>query len=195
MKNNDTINKPLLFEGRSEWRAWLASNHNSAASAWLVIRKKGADAGGVYYDDAVEEAICSGWIDGKMQSVDAATYILRFSPRRKNSIWSKLNRNRAQALINSGQMTEAGLETIKQAKANGRWQAAYSSKEKPPLPADLEKALRKAPPAWKNFNAFANSYQTMYIGWIKDAKRPETRAGRIRKVVERLRQNIKPGMM
>jgi uncharacterized protein YdeI (YjbR/CyaY-like superfamily) len=195
VKSERTSTKPLLLGGRAEWHTWLEQHHDTAAGVWLVVRKKGADAGGVYYDAAVEEAICFGWIDGKMQSVDAATFILRFSPRRKNSVWSKLNRNRAEKLMGSGRMTKAGLEKIRQAKTNGSWQTAYSAKEKPVMPADLKQALQQAPPAWKNFKDFADSYQTMYIGWIENAKRAETRTGRIRRVVERARQNIKPGMM
>lgn len=133
----------------------------------------------------MEEAICFGWIDGKMRSVDDKKYILRFSPRRRDSIWSEMNRQRAVKMMNRGKMTKAGNEKIDEAKKNGSWASAYSSKKEPPLPDDLKKALMKDEKTWRNFSEFSNSLKTRYIYWINVAKREETRERRIREIVKK----------
>ncbi len=185
--------KPLRLATREKWRRWLSAHDDQADEAWLVIRRKGANAAGLAYEDAVEEALCFGWIDGAMRSVDDETYVLRFSPRKPNSLWSQLNRERARALIQAGKMTAAGLDKIEEAKRNGRWSAAYTSKTKPALPQDLKAALDRNPGACENFNRFPNSAQTMYIVWVEQAKRPETRSKRIEQVVERSLHSKRPG--
>jgi uncharacterized protein YdeI (YjbR/CyaY-like superfamily) len=141
----------------------------------------------------VTEALCFGWIDGKMKSVDEHSYILRFTPRRKNSLWSKLNRERAEELIAEGRMQKQGFEAIELARANGRWSSAYSSKEKPSPPSDLVYALSRNPRAERNFLAMSNSAQLMYVRWVLEAKRLQTRERRIAEVVRRVEQNRRPG--
>jgi uncharacterized protein YdeI (YjbR/CyaY-like superfamily) len=184
----------VRFSDRDEWRRWLEKNHADEAEVWLVIKKKGASLKAVSYEEAVEEALCFGWIDGKMHSVDDQHYVLRFSPRKPRSIWSQSNRERVERLMRLGKMTEAGLAKVEEAKQNGRWAAAYTSKEKPAMPEDLQAALAQDVEAQANFYGFAPSAQTMYVAWIEQAKRVETRQRRIQEVVKRSRAKIKPGI-
>jgi uncharacterized protein YdeI (YjbR/CyaY-like superfamily) len=184
----------LHVSSSREWRKWLQQNNSNQTEIWLEIRKKGSTVSGISYDDALNEALCFGWIDGKMKSMNKDMYVLRFSPRRKNSIWSMANRQRAESLVAAGRMRKSGLAAIEQARANGRWSSAYSSKVKPDTPSDLEQRLSQNPQAWRNFQDMAISYQTMYIQWILDAKRPQTRSRRIAEVVRRAQQNIRPGI-
>jgi uncharacterized protein YdeI (YjbR/CyaY-like superfamily) len=142
-------------------------------------------------EEAVEEALCFGWIDGKLKRIDDEKHALRFSPRRGNSVWSKINRERAERLIASGRMTRAGLAKIQEAKRSGRWDSAYTSKIGERMPLDLKKALMEDRRAWDDFQGFANTYRNMYIGWVNDAKTDGTRRKRIRKVVEQSLQNKK----
>jgi uncharacterized protein YdeI (YjbR/CyaY-like superfamily) len=177
-----------------QWRKWLEQNNSKETEIWLEICKKGSTVSGISYEDALNEALCFGWIDGKMKSVNKDMYVLRFSPRRKNSIWSRANRKRAERLMADGRMRKPGLAAIEQARANGRWSSAYSSKEKAETPPDLERRLSQNPQARHNFQGMANSYQRMYIRWILDAKRPKTRSRRIEEVVRRVEQDIRPGI-
>jgi uncharacterized protein YdeI (YjbR/CyaY-like superfamily) len=144
--------------------------------------------------DAVEEAICFGWIDSKLKKIDEEQFILRYSPRRKRSVWSKINKDKAEKLISLGQMMPAGLEKINQAKTSGYWDKAYTNLVKDHLPSDLKKALMKNKKAWDNFQEFANSYRNTYIGWVDNAKTLETRKRRITEVVKRSIENKKPGI-
>jgi uncharacterized protein YdeI (YjbR/CyaY-like superfamily) len=187
--------KPAHFKTRAEWRRWLERNHVSAAEIWLLYYKKHTSKPSVPYDDAVEEALCFGWIDGKVRTRDAETYIQRYTPRSDKSLWSKLNKTRAQRMIRAGLMTEAGLAKIRAAKRNGEWQKATRPSRPPRMPAELKAALAARPPALANFEAFAPSYRTQYLWWVASAKKPETRAGRIQKVVAAAAANRKPGMM
>ena len=180
------------FLSGDEWRRWLSDNQSEAPEIWVVIQKKRSKKLGLRYEEAVDEAVCFGWIDGKMNRIDEDSFILRFSPRRKNSIWSRLNRERAERMIAAGRMAEAGLTSIEEAKSNGRWDSAYSSREEPDVPEDLEAVLRRSPPAWKNFNEFPNSTKFQYVHWVEDAKREKTRLRRIGEVVLRATKKIKP---
>ena len=183
----------LHFESAGQWRRWLAANSQNASKAWLEIRRKQSDRPGIFYEDALGEALCFGWIDGKMKSVNRDMYVLRFSPRRKNSVWSRNNRERAEQLIAAGKMERQGYEAIRQARANGRWSSAYSSQHKPDVPQDLEKALSGSSLARANFSAMSNSHQLMYVRWVLEAKRTGTRERRIAEVVRRAEQNRRPG--
>jgi len=185
--------KPLYFKNRREWRAWLEKNADSAREVWLTHYKKSSDKVSVSLEEAVEEALCFGWIDGKLKSIDQDSFILRYSPRKAGSVWSKINKDRAEKLIASGSMTPSGLARIEEAKKNGRWDAAYTSLTKDEISPDLQSALEERPEAWNNFRNFANSYQNMYIGWVNGAKTGETREKRIEEVVNRCSLNIKPG--
>ena len=129
-----------------------------------------------------------------MRRLDDTEHVQWFSPRRRNSPWSRRNRDKAERLIGEGLMTDAGLAEIEKARVNGRWEAAYTSKEMPKMPVDLLEALKSNRVAHDNFKAFPNSARFMYIGWVNDAKREVTRARRIKRVVERSEQNKKPGI-
>ena len=188
------LENALHFENRREWRHWLSKNYAKADELWLIHYKKGSGIASVALADAVEEALCFGWIDGKLQSVDKDRYIVRYSPRRPGSVWSKINRDRAERLIASGLMTPAGMVKIEEARRNGKWDVAYTNRRSDEMAADLEAALRQDESAWENFQRFANSYRNTYIGWINDAKTGATRKRRIARVVERAGQNIKPGI-
>lgn len=174
---------PLFLEGRGEWRAWLEKNHAGEPEAWLVHLKKGAGASNLTYEEALEEAICFGWIDGKMKSVDERSYMIRYTPRRSGSRWSRANVNRAEEMMARGRMTAAGLRSIREAKDSGEWDDAYDMREELPLPPDLERALKRRKGALAAFRALAQSRRYGYIDWVTRAKREETRQRRIERVV------------
>lgn len=182
----------LDFKTREEWRDWLRKNHSINTEAWVIIYKKNAKKDGLGYVEAVEEAVCFGWIDSKMNRVDENSFRQRFSPRRKNSIWSLSNKERAIRLIKDGRMTKAGYKAIEEGKRSGKWQVAYTSKTIPTIPDDLQKALQGSPTAQNHFQAFPNSTKLIYIHWILNAKRPRTRAKRVERIVERAENNIIP---
>jgi len=180
-----------FFHNREEWRAWLEAHHNNEDQIWLVHYKKRSGKGRLSVGEGVEEAICFGWIDGKLRRIDDDKHIVRFSPRKKKSVWSKTNKERAKRMIESGRMTQAGLAKIEEAKRSDYWDDAYTNKVKEKMPADLKNALTRDKKAWSSFQNFANTYRNMYIGWINSARTSETRRNRIRKVVEQSLQNKK----
>ena len=185
------IKEPLRFTTPRDWRAWLSLNHTREKETWLLITKKNSRQGGTSYNQALEEALCFGWIDGKMKSIDEDKFVLRFSPRKPKSIWSKMNKENTERLIASGRMTGAGLTVIEEAKKNGAWEGAYTNKVKDKVPADLETALSQNSAALTNFNNFANSYRNMYIGWVTSSKTKATRQKRIAEVVKKSLLNKK----
>ena len=185
----------LYCKNRDDWRIWLEKNYQSEQEIWLIYYKKHTKKPTVTYNDAVEEAICFGWIDSLVKSIDKDTYMQKYTPRKTKSLWSLVNKNRAKKMISEGKMTPAGFEQIEIAKQNGNWDKAYSSKKDIEVPDFFEKELKKNKQAWTNFYNFANSYQNQYIGWIMAAKRKETQEKRIKTVIERCTNNQKPGMM
>lgn len=187
--------KARYFKSIEGWRNWLSENHAEGEPVWVVIQKKSSTNPGIGYEEAVLEAVAYGWIDGKMRSLNGDEFIQRFSPRRNNSVWSLKNRERAELLISEGRMTPAGLETVREAKGNGRWQAAHSSSRGPiDVPDDLAAALKEKGSAERNFNSFPPSARFTYVHWINEAKRQDTRKRRIRTVVDRSMDNLKPGI-
>jgi len=182
----------LYFKDSQEWYKWLLQNHDKEKEAWLVIQKKRSEKTGIGYDESLEEALCFGWIDGKMMSIDKEKFILRYSPRKAKSVWSKINKDKVEELIAQGRMTNAGLVKVEEAKKNGKWEEAYTNRKKDEIPDDLEAALLKNRTAWLNFQKFANSYRNMYIGWVIGAKTEETRKRRIAEVIKRTILNKKP---
>jgi uncharacterized protein YdeI (YjbR/CyaY-like superfamily) len=167
------------FETVDQWRTWLAKNHEVAREAWLVIRKKHARGSGLTYIEALEEALCFGWIDGILKRLDDEKHLVRFSPRRRNSIWSELNKKRIGKLMREGRMTEAGLAKIKEAKANGQWDKAAQREDITLVPAELTAALARNEQARRNFDKLAPSCRKRFIYWISMAKRQETRDKRV----------------
>lgn len=174
----------LEVSSRAEWREWLENNHSKEQLVWLRIWKAGTGIPGVSLSEAVSEALCFGWIDGRAMSLDEVSYLLRLTPRRKGSLWSKVNKDRALTLIEQGLMTEAGYKAIEEAKGNGLWYEAYTSKEAPVLPDDLIEELNRDEEASANFSGWNNSDKSIVVFWIKQAKRKETREKRIRIIVE-----------
>lgn len=185
----------IHFENRDAWRTWLEANHDKETEIWLVYYKKHTQKPSVQYEEAVQEAICFGWIDSIVKRIDDEKYMQKYTPRKPNSIWSQLNKKRAEKMIKEGRMTDAGRAKIEEAKENGQWDKATSSKRTFAMPPDLKKALKGNQAAWDNFTSFTKSQQNMYIGWVVSAKREETRERRIREVVKRSALNQKPGMM
>ena len=187
------MDAPLRFADRRTWRAWLAANHDNARTAWLLITKK-AVKGGLHYEEALEEALCYGWIDGQLRSRDLETFALRFTPRRPGSIWSEANQARVARLIRDGRMAPPGLRRIAAAKADGTWGRPLRPSRKPRMPQDLGAALQAEPAAATHFRAWGDSYQAMCVRWVLDARTAETRARRIRRVVERAAQDRRLGI-
>ena len=185
------MEEALYFQTRADWRDWLSKNHTITTNVWLFFYKKSIGKKGITLEEAVEEAICFGWIDGKLKKVDEERFMLRFSIRKDNSVWSRINRLRAEKLIADNKMTSAGLIKIEQAKESSYWDKAYTNKIKDELPADLLEALKKDKKAIDNFQRFANTYQNMYVGWVNSAKSIETRKKRVDKVVEQAMRNKK----
>ena len=174
------------FDGPAEWEAWLAGQHQAAAGVWLKIAKKGAGQPGPSYAEALDVALCYGWIDGQKAGLDGDYWLQRFTPRKPGSRWSKINTDRAAALIEAGRMQPAGLREVELARADGRWDAAYAGQGSITVPDDLERALAENEAARAFFATISrvNRYAILYrIGTVK---RPETRARRIAKFVDML---------
>jgi uncharacterized protein YdeI (YjbR/CyaY-like superfamily) len=169
---------PLVHaETREAWRAWLHMNHATATSAWLVSWRRGHGPA-VDYGEAVEEALCFGWVDSKLQVMDEGRSRLYFAPRRANSGWARSNKERVERLIAEGRMAPAGFAAIELAKANGSW-TVLDSVEAGVVPDDLAASFGAHPPAAELFAAFPWSARRAILVWIAQAKRPETRAARI----------------
>jgi uncharacterized protein YdeI (YjbR/CyaY-like superfamily) len=135
------LEEALLFNDRNEWRSWLEKNHRNTKEVWLLHYKKQSKKQTLNHIDAVEEALCFGWIDSKLKKIDQERYILKYSPRKQKSVWSKINKENAEKMIASGKMTQAGLEKIEEAKKHGLWDTAYTNKLRERIPLDLKKAL------------------------------------------------------
>jgi uncharacterized protein YdeI (YjbR/CyaY-like superfamily) len=183
MKNAGDL--PILaFESQQAWEVWLAERHQAEKGLWLKLAKKGTGIPSVNYQEAVESALCYGWIDGQKASFDEQYWLQKFTPRGLKSMWSKINREKALALIEAGRMQPAGLRQVELAQADGRWEAAYASQSKIEVPDDLQAELDKNPPAKAFFESLnsANRYAILFN--IHHAKKPETRLARIRKYVE-----------
>lgn len=173
----------LSFANRDEWRSWLQSHHDRATEAWLVLAKRGAREAALSYEEALEEALCFGWIDGKGKGIDEWRTSLRFTPRRAGSQWSMSNIQRVERLIQGGLMTEAGLEKIGEAQQNGQWQAAIRSEQTDLIPADLEEALRSKKGALAGYQSLTHSRKKQLLRGLYTAKSQATRQRRIQAIV------------
>ncbi len=185
-------NQPEQYyaKDRQEWRNWLEKHHATSGGIWLISYKHRTAQPSVAYADAVEEALCFGWIDSKPNRLDESRYLRLFSPRKTKSPWSRLNKQRVEKLIEQGLMTEAGLSVIERAKRDGSWNS-YDTIEDLALPADLEKALAANVTASHYFSAFSPSVKKSILWWIASAKQPETREKRIEETVRLAATNIK----
>ncbi|WP_167004647.1 YdeI family protein [Comamonas sp. Tr-654] len=177
---------PILFKSAKAFEAWLKKNHAASEGIWLKIARRGANEPSVTYPEAVEIALCWGWIDGQKKSLDDQHYLQRFTPRRARSVWSKINVEKVQGLIEAGRMQPAGQAQIEAAKADGRWERAYDGARTSTVPEDLQDAL-EAEPLAKAFFAGLNASNRYAILWrIQTAARAETRARRIEQLVAML---------
>lgn len=177
---------PALFKSAKAFETWLKRHHATSAGLWLQIAKRGASEPSVTYPEAVEVALCWGWIDGQKKGLDEQHFLQRFTPRRARSIWSKVNVDKAEALIQQGRMQAPGLAQIEAAKADGRWARAYDGARSSVVPQDLIAALDAAPAA-KAFFSTINAANRYAVLWrIQTAVKPETRARRIAQLVEML---------
>lgn len=181
----------LVYPGtREAWRNWLTEHHAQTAPIWLVYDKVRAGNCRLTYDEAVEEALCFGWIDSKVNTLDATRFKQMFSPRKPSSTWSKVNKQRVEKLIAQGLMMPPGMAKIELAKCNGTW-TVLDAIEELTVPADLAEALAANPTAQNYFEKFSPSSKKIILYWIQSAKRPETRQKRIEETVRLAEQNIK----
>jgi uncharacterized protein YdeI (YjbR/CyaY-like superfamily) len=171
----------IQFDDRERWRAWLAENHATARGVWLVTWRPRSGRVGLDYEAAIEEALCFGWVDSTAGQVDGERGRLYFSPRKARGVWAASNRARVARLIAEGRMAPAGLAAVERARANGSWDVLASA-ERLEVPDDLAEALASADAA-AAFQALTPSRRTQLLGWIALARRPATRADRIRAVV------------
>ena len=184
--------KPVLaFASSEDWEAWLEREHAASDGVWIKFAKKGSGVASVAYPEAVEVALCYGWIDSQMQSLDERFYVQKFTPRRARRKWSRINRDKIEELTKAGRMKPAGLAVVELAKADGRWEAAYASPSTVELPPDLQRALDASPQAaefWAGLNK-ANRFAIVYQ--LEDAKKPETRERRLAKFMAMLERGEK----
>jgi len=176
----------LTFSSQDEWETWLERNGSSSSGTWLRLAKKSAEQPGISYDQALESALCFGWIDGKKQAESEHYWLQRFTPRSAKSIWSSINKGKAEALVASGRMRLTGLLEISRAKQDGRWDAAYASASNSIVPEDLQRALDANPKAKKFFATLSSQKRYSILFRIQNAKKPETRARKISQFVEML---------
>jgi uncharacterized protein YdeI (YjbR/CyaY-like superfamily) len=179
----------LLFRNQKAWAAWLAKNHGKSFGVRLRLAKKASGLQSVSHSEALEVALCYGWIDGQTKSADENAWLQKFTPRTKKSIWSKINRQKALALIEAGQMKAAGLEEIERAKKDGRWDAAYDSPRAATVPDDLQTALEGNAPAKAFFSTLSGQNRYAILFRIQTAKKADTRARRIQQFIEMLAKN------
>ena len=194
-KKNNTysgeVPQVLSFSNIKEWNYWLVKNHLNTAGVWIRFFKKDSDIETITHDEALDEALCFGWIDGQLNKYDDKSWLQKFTPRRAKSIWSKKNAEHAEQLIKLGKMKPAGLSEINKAKEDGRWQKAYDSPANLKIPDDFLKKLSKEKKAYKFFETLnrANLYS---ISWqLQTAKKPETRKKRMTQIIEMLSKGEK----
>lgn len=176
----------ILFKSPADFETWLAEHHQQPDGFWLKIAKKGSGEQSATYAEALDVALCYGWIDGQKQKFDDKFFLQKFTPRRKNSPWSKINREKVAKLIEQGRMQPAGLAEIERAKEDGRWDRAYASQSTITVPDDFQQALDQNPNAKAFFDSLSNSNRYPFLYRITTAKKPETRQNRIEKFIAML---------
>ncbi|WP_372595266.1 YdeI family protein [Actinotalea sp.] len=179
--------QPMVVADVAAWRDWLDANEDSSDGVWLVLAKKGTqEPTSLSYAEALDEALCSGWIDGQKRSRDAATFLQRFTPRRRRSLWSQRNVEHVARLIAEGRMRPRGHGEIERAQQDGRWERAYAGSASAQVPADLMAALEAAPTARAAFEAMTRQDRFSVLHPLMTAPNPETRARRLARIVEKL---------
>jgi uncharacterized protein YdeI (YjbR/CyaY-like superfamily) len=177
-----------IIEARDQdaWRTWLQAHHGSQEAVWLKLAKKSSPRPTVTQPEAIEEALCHGWIDGQVRSHDEHHYLQRFTPRRARSKWSQINREKAERLIAEGRMHHAGLAQVDAAKADGRWEEAYPAQSQAQVPEDFARALDASPAAGAFFATLTGSTRYAFLYRLHHVRKPDARAKRIAKYVELL---------
>lgn len=189
MNNNET--EVFYAISQAEWRLWLQENHLSKQSVWLVFYAKSSEKPGINWSEAVDVALCFGWIDSKKIKIDDETSHQFFSRRKPQSTWSKINKEKVQTLIENGLMTQAGFDSIKIAKRNGSW-TILDEVEELIIPSDLEKAFNKQQGAKEYFLGLSKSVKKIILSWIVLARRPDTRQKRIEEIAKSAKKGLKP---
>ncbi|MGD0365413.1 MAG: YdeI/OmpD-associated family protein [Bryobacteraceae bacterium] len=191
MKPPESNLSTLLFKHQADWESWLAAHGTSSGGVWLRLAKKGSALRSVSYAEALESALCYGWIDGQKKPESEEAWLQRFTPRRPKSIWSKINREKAAALMTTGRMQPAGLEQVERARSDGRWEAAYDSPSKAAMPDDFAAALEQNGRAKAFFATLDRTNRYAVLWRIQTAKTGKTRARRIGQFVEMLAKHEK----
>ena len=176
----------LRFATEAAWREWLDQHHANSQGVWFQFAKQASGIASVSHAEALETALCYGWIDGQTKRLDENHWLQKFTPRKPNSIWSRINRQKALDLIERGLMQPAGNSAIERARANGRWQAAYEAQSKATIPPDLQAALDDSPKAAAFFKNLSSQNRYAILFRLQTAKKPETRASRLAKFVSML---------
>jgi len=182
-----------LFNNRQEWRTWLEKNHDKEAEIWLVFYKVKVKKNSIKYEEAVQEALCFGWIDSIVKRIDNEKHMQKYSPRKVNSNWSASNKARVEKLIKEGLMTESGLKAIEIAKQNGSWSRLDSVDIRLETPKALSAAFKKNHTAKKAYEKLAPSRKKQFLWWIESAKRDETKNKRVEETLKLLVENKRPG--
>jgi uncharacterized protein YdeI (YjbR/CyaY-like superfamily) len=188
------ISKTLYVTNRDDWRTWLTKNHKTEKEIWLIYYKKHTGIPRISYDEAVEEALCLGWIDSLIQKIDEEKYAQKFTPRTNNNKWSESNINRMKKLIKEGRMTKAGLIKIDKSELKKKNTKSKLIRKEVILPKFLKNILSTNKKALENFEKLAPSYKRLYIGWIIDAKKEDTQLKRLTEAMGLLEKNKKLGM-
>ncbi|SCW84917.1 Uncharacterized conserved protein YdeI, YjbR/CyaY-like superfamily, DUF1801 family [Paenibacillus tianmuensis] len=191
MSKKESEQSILLFADQPSWEAWLEQNHAASAGVRLRLAKKQADVVTLTYQEALESSLCCGWIDSRKEAYDESTWLQRFTPRGAKSIWSKVNKDKAEALIASGRMQPPGLRAIEAAKQNGQWDKAYESQSRATVPDDLQSELDRNPQAKAFFETLDKQNRFAVLFRIHSAKKAETRAKRIQQFVTMLERGEK----
>jgi uncharacterized protein YdeI (YjbR/CyaY-like superfamily) len=181
----------LLFTTEAAWETWLTENHETAPGVWVKIAKKGSGKESISYAQALDVALCYGWIDSQKGKFDEEYFVQKFTPRRTGSIWSAINRDKVNALIAAGRMRVAGLHEIERAKADGRWDAAYQSQSKATIPEDLQAALDANPTAKAFFETLNSVNRYAILFRIQNVKKAETRQKKIGQYIQMLSEGKK----
>ncbi len=181
----------IFFASQAVWEQWLEAHHTGSQGVWLKLARKGAEQPSVSYAEALNVALCFGWIDGQKKSFDDQYWLQKFTPRRPRSIWSKVNQEKVAALTAQGRMREAGLCEVERAKADGRWEAAYEPQSRITVPDDLQAALDENPDAKAFFEQLNSANRYAILHRVVTAKKPETRQRRIEKFIAMLKAGEK----
>ena len=190
-RNPADVLPSLSFKRQKDWAVWLDKNHATSSGVWLKLARKASGVQSVTYDEALEVALCYGWIDGQKKSHDETSWLQKFTPRGPKSIWSKINTEKAQRLIESGRMKPAGLKAVESAKRDGRWDAAYAPQSKAAVPDDLQIELDRNAQAKTFFATLDSRNRYAILHRIHTARKAETRAKRIEKFIRMLEKKEK----